>query len=79
VETQVRSNLQHAWSAAVETVDFVRGTTLKIGGGDSDWKRFFKLASSSGLLWIPPYGFLHFERVQRDLAPRAVAGDLQFA
>ena len=44
-EVQVRTRLQHAWATAVETVDSILGQRLKTGGGDTDWKRFFALAS----------------------------------
>ena len=44
IEVQIRSQLQHSWATAVETVDVLRGTRLKIGGiGNGDWKRFFAL------------------------------------
>ena len=46
IEIQLRSQLQHQWATAVETVDLFTGQTLKIGGGNSQWKRFFALASS---------------------------------
>lgn len=44
IEIQIRSRLQHAWATAVETVDVLRETQLKIGGsGNGDWRRFFAL------------------------------------
>ena len=47
IEIQIRSRLQHAWATAVETVDALRETQLKIGGsGSGDWKRFFALMGS---------------------------------
>jgi ppGpp synthetase/RelA/SpoT-type nucleotidyltranferase len=46
IEIQIRSLLQHRWATAVETVDLFTGQTLKTGGGDPRWKRFFALASS---------------------------------
>ena len=47
IEIQIRSLLQHAWATAVETVDVLRETQLKIGGaGNGDWKRFFALMGS---------------------------------
>jgi hypothetical protein len=46
IEIQVRSRLQHQWATAVETVDLFTGQTLKIGGGNAQWKRFFALTSS---------------------------------
>lgn len=47
IEIQIRSRLQHAWATAVETVDALRETQLKIGGsGNGDWRRFFALMGS---------------------------------
>lgn len=44
IEIQIRSHLQHAWATAVETVDVLQETRLKIGGvGGDEWKRFFAL------------------------------------
>lgn len=45
-EVQIRSKLQHQWATAVETVDFFTRQTLKLGGGQPKWKRFFLLVSS---------------------------------
>jgi ppGpp synthetase/RelA/SpoT-type nucleotidyltranferase len=45
-EIQIRSLLQHRWATAVETVDLFTGQTLKTGGGDPRWKRFFALTGS---------------------------------
>ena len=46
IEVQIRSQLQHAWAMAVETVDVMEGQTLKTGGGDPNFARFFSLGSS---------------------------------
>lgn len=47
IEVQLRSRLQHAWATAVETVDALIGTRLKISGaGNGDWDRFFQLMGS---------------------------------
>ena len=47
IEVQVRSRLQHAWATAVETVDALTGTQLKISGsGNGEWDRFFQLMGS---------------------------------
>ena len=45
-EIQVRSQLQHQWATAVETVGTFTGDSLKSGIGDRDWLRFFALMSS---------------------------------
>lgn len=47
IEIQVRSLLQHRWATALETVDLFTGQTLKTGGGDLRWRRFFALASAA--------------------------------
>ena len=46
IEIQIRTQLQHEWATALETVDLFTGQTLKTGGGNPKWKRFFVLASS---------------------------------
>jgi ppGpp synthetase/RelA/SpoT-type nucleotidyltranferase len=46
VEVQIRTDLQHAWATAVETLDLFGGTRLKYGTGDEELKRFFLVVSS---------------------------------
>jgi hypothetical protein len=46
IEIQIRSLLQHRWATAVETVDLFTHQTLKIGGGDSQWREFFAVTAS---------------------------------
>jgi Region found in RelA / SpoT proteins len=46
IEIQVRSALQHKWATALETIDLFTEQTLKTGGGQYSWKRFFVLTSS---------------------------------
>lgn len=46
VEVQIRTELQHAWATAVETLDLFGGMRLKYGTGDDDLKRFFLVVSS---------------------------------
>jgi hypothetical protein len=46
VEIQIRTRLQNLWATAVETVDLFTHQTLKTGGGDPRWKRFFQLMGS---------------------------------
>jgi hypothetical protein len=41
VEIQLRSQLQHAWATAVETVDLFTLQALKSGQGSRNWRRFF--------------------------------------
>ncbi len=47
IEIQIRSQLQHIWATALEIVDLFTGQTMKLGGGNSGWKYFFKLVSSA--------------------------------
>jgi DNA-binding transcriptional MerR regulator len=51
IEVQLRSQLQHAWATAVETVDTLTGQSLKfaLGSniGDRRWRRFFALMGSA--------------------------------
>src|SRR6266436_319065 len=47
IEIQLRSQLQHAWSTAVETVSAVTGQALKSNIGSEEWMRFFLLMSSA--------------------------------
>ncbi|WP_416866713.1 MAG: RelA/SpoT domain-containing protein [Imperialibacter sp.] len=46
IEIQLRTLLQHAWATAVETIDSFTNQSLKLGGGEQDWRRFFSLISS---------------------------------
>lgn len=47
IEIQLRSQLQHAFATAVETVTTFKGVPLKFGGGPADWRRFFSLVGSA--------------------------------
>jgi ppGpp synthetase/RelA/SpoT-type nucleotidyltranferase len=47
IEIQLRSQFQHAWATAVETVGMFSGQALKSSIGDEDWKRFFSLMGSA--------------------------------
>lgn len=47
IEIQMRSQLQHAWATAVETVDTFLGQSLKASRGSEDWLRFFSLMGSA--------------------------------
>lgn len=46
IELQIRTQLQHAWATAVETMDLFSGSELKYGKGERDVIRFFVLVSS---------------------------------
>ena len=46
IEVQIRSQLQHRWATAVETVGTFIGDDLKSSRGDATWLRFFTLMSS---------------------------------
>jgi hypothetical protein len=47
IEIQLRSQLQHAWATAVETVDVFTSQALKKNTGDERWLRFFALMGSA--------------------------------
>lgn len=46
IELQIRTQLQHAWATAIETMDLFERTDLKYGRGDPELSRFFVLVSS---------------------------------
>ncbi len=46
IEVQIRSQLQHLWATAVETVGTLVHQDLKASLGDEKWLRFFALASA---------------------------------
>ena len=47
IEIQLRSQLQHAWATAVETVGTFTGQALKSNIGEESWLRFFALMGSA--------------------------------
>lgn len=47
IEIQIRSQLQHAWATAVETVGGFVGQALKSSQGEQDWLRFFALMGTA--------------------------------
>lgn len=47
IEVQIRSQLQHAWATAVETVGTFLQQSLKASRGSDDWLRFFLLMGSA--------------------------------
>ena len=58
IEIQLRSQLQHAWATAVETVGTFSGQALKSSEGNEAWLRFFslmatELACTEGLPPVP--------------------------
>lgn len=46
IELQIRTQLQHYWATAVETLGIIEKSSFKTGEGNDDFKRFFKLASA---------------------------------
>jgi hypothetical protein len=46
IEIQIRSQLQHAWATAVETVGLLSNQALKSSEGSASWLRFFLVTSS---------------------------------
>ena len=47
IEMQLRTQLQHAFATAVETVTTFTRFPLKFGGGPDEWRRFFSLMGSA--------------------------------
>lgn len=47
IEMQIRSQLQHVWATAVETVGTFLQQALKSSLGDEGWQRFFALMASA--------------------------------
>lgn len=46
IELQIRTNLQHSWATAVETLGVLENASIKSGFGSDDHKLFFKLSSA---------------------------------
>jgi len=73
IELQIRTQRQHAWATAVETMGTFLGQALKAGQGDQEWREFFQKASAAiaiieGTAAVP--GFEGRDRLDifRDLA-----------
>jgi len=47
IEIQIRTELQHSWATAVETMSTFLGTHLKFGEGLPKWKTYFALTSNA--------------------------------
>jgi len=47
LELQIRTQRQHAWATAVETMGTFLGQALKAGQGDQQWRAFFQKASAA--------------------------------
>ncbi len=45
IELQLRTDLQHSWATAVETLGIVEKSSFKTGEGSEQFKEFFKLTS----------------------------------
>ena len=47
IEVQLRTQIQHAWATAVETVGLFRREAIKSGEGDQRWRDFFLSVSQA--------------------------------
>jgi putative GTP pyrophosphokinase len=47
VEVQLRTELQHAWATALETVDAFRQSKLKSSQAEDEWQDFFRLSGAA--------------------------------
>lgn len=45
IELQIRTQLQHYWATAVETLGLIERSSFKTGQGSDEYKQFFRLAS----------------------------------
>jgi len=71
VELQLRTQLQHAWATAVETVDTFTDQAIKAGRPAQLWGEFFQLASAVfALVEKQPLSALHAHRTEEDIRQR---------
>ena len=73
LELQIRTQRQHAWATAVETMGTFLGQALKAGQGDQPWREFFQKASAALAVVertapVPGFESQDRTRVFRDLA-----------
>lgn len=73
LELQIRTQRQHAWATAVETMGTFLGQALKAGQGDQPWREFFQKASAALAIVertapVPGFESQDRTRVFRDLA-----------
>lgn len=66
IEIQLRTELQHSWATAVETMGAFLGTNLKFGEGQQKWLKYFALTSNAfsyieGTPQVPGYDHLSRE------------------
>jgi len=66
LELQFRSNLQHAWATAVETMGTFLGQALKSGQGEAQWHEFFKIASAAFTFVEKTAPVLGYESLSRE-------------
>jgi len=66
IELQLRTELQHAWATAVETMGTFLGQALKSGMGEEQWRQFFAQASAALAIIEKTVPVSGFENAGRD-------------
>ena len=82
LELQIRTNLQHAWATAVETMGTFLDHALKSSEGPEDWLNFFSMAGSAMALLekcppIPQHKSLSEKDIFEQVAAKAAALDVR--
>lgn len=72
IEAQIRTQLQHNWATALETMGTMRGESYKTHKGDPAWLEFFALTSSAFAILencdpIARFSHMNFETIARTM------------
>lgn len=79
IEVQLRSQIQHAWATAVETVGLFRREAIKSGEGDQRWRDFFLCTSQAFALLETASRQRHRENIDLFDTVRAYSKELDVA